>query len=340
MISRVAEGCFWLTRYLERTETLARLLDVHHALHIDTGVPIQNRWRMLLEFTGREDDFAERYGEDAHCDGELVQEFLTWDEEHPASLYGSLRGARENARTVRETMSLEAWKAINDLWLWLKGPDSRRLYQRERGAFYERVTRSAYLFHGVSFGTMLHDEPFTFMKLGRALERAGSTARILRAHAALNGHEASDAEAAASCLAVLRCCCAYDPFFLSGMHPLGMRTVIRFLLFDHTLPRSVIYNLDEGRRLLFLLCQHDPIGLPRRSRSVLERLRGGLMQMDVRDVEQQGLKKTLAWTIEATDHLCDAIHDDFLAAPTPWLRHCVRALALTEGSLENRGWAA
>jgi len=339
MISTVADGCFWLTRYLERVETLARLLDVHHALHIDAGLPVERRWRVLLDFTGREDDFRQRVGTGAIDNGEAVQRYLSWDETHPTSLYGALRGARENARTVREIMSLEAWEAINDTWLWMNRRDSRRLYDHDRGAFYEYLKRATLLFHGVSHATMLHDEPFSFMKLGRAVERASQTALILETHGDYGSTEAGGAVEAARCLAVLRCCCAYDPFFRSG-RPLCVQTVVRFLLFDRTLPRSVLYNFDEARGLLASLRASDPVGLPRRSRSALENVRGELLQMDVSDVERRGIQATLGWLTRATDRLCEAIHDDFLDPPMAWLRHCVRALEAAQATSVDAEQAA
>lgn len=331
MISRVADGCFWMSRYLERVETLARLLCVHHELHIDSALPPDKGWRAVVDFSGQTEDFIERIGAKDLDDGEVVEHYLTWSEDYPASLYGALRGARENARTVREIMSLEAWESINDLWLWMRGRESKRLYERSRSEFYERLMRSTLLFHGVSFGTMLHDEPFTFMKLGRAVERVGLTPRILEAHIDEGESDADGSDDASRCLAALRSCCAYDPFFRSG-RPLTARAVTRVLLFDRALPRSVLYNLGEARRLLFELRRDDPVGLPRRSRTALDRLYGELMQMDIQDVERQGVHDTFAWLIRSTARLCDAIHDDYLDPPMAWLRHCVRAMESIEDS--------
>lgn len=329
MISRVAHGCFWLARYLERVDTLARLLDVHHDLHIDAGIASERRWRPLVLVTGQQDDFLDRVGEDSLDDGEAVQRYLTWETGHPSSLYSAVLRARENARNVREIMSLEAWEAINDLWLWMTGPASRRTYQRNRSAFYERLVQSTVLFHGLSYATMLHDEPFSFMKLGRSVERAGQTARILDVHCECDPAPAGGSADAARWLAILRSCCAYDPFFRSARQ-LGGSAVTEFLLFDRTFPRSVLYNLDETRGLLFALRRDDPVGLPRRSRTALERVRGELLQMDLGDVERRGLHATLTWIVEATARLCDAVHDDYLDPPVAWLRHCVRALESIE----------
>ena len=332
MISRVADGCFWLTRYLERVDTLARLLAVHHALHIDAGPAGAERWRPLLRVTGQEADFVARAGAAFVDDGEAVQRHLTWDEDHPSSLLAAVRGARENARTVREIMSLETWEAVNDLWLWMRGRAARRLYERNRAAFYERLVQGTVLFHGVAHSTLLHDEPFAFMKLGRAVERAGQTARILDVRSERVGSGIEGPVEAAGWIATLRSCCAFDPFFRREVQPLSGTAVTRFLLFDRAFPRSVLYNLDEARGLLHALRRGDPVGLPRRSRLALERLRGELLQMDVADVEQRGLHATLRWVVQGTEQLCDAIRDDYLDPPMAWLRHCVRALE----SLETR----
>lgn len=329
MISRVAEGCFWLTRYLERVDTLARLLDVHHTLHIDAGIPAASRWDPVRAITGQAEDFRARVGAKIREDGEDAQAYLTWNEEHPSSLFSAVRSARENARTVREIMSLEAWEAINDLWLWLRGREARRTYERNRSEFYEHLTRSAVLFHGVCYATMPHDEPFTFMKLGRAVERVGQIARTVDALGRFDTATSATADAACS-LEILRSCCAFDPFFRTASQPLGRQAVTEFLLFDRSSPRSVLYNLDEARSLLFALRRGDPTGLPRRSRSALERMRGELLQMDSTDLRERGLHTTLDWVGEATDRLCQAIHDDYLDPPLAWMRHCVRAIESLE----------
>jgi uncharacterized alpha-E superfamily protein len=329
VISRVADGCFWLTRYLERVDALARLLDVHHGLRIDAALPDERRWHPLVVATGQEADFVARIGAGSFTDGEAVEHYLTWDVDHPSSLSSAVRGARENARTVREIMSLEAWEAINDLWLWMRGRESQRLYQRNRSAFYEHLVQSTVLFHGVAYGTMLHAEPFSFMKLGRAVERVGQTARILDIQSENPVAPSEAGVDAAGWLATLRSCCAFDPFFRCAL-PLSRRAVTRFLLFNREFPHSVLYGLDEVRLLLGTLRRDDPVGLPRRSRAVLERLRGELLQMDVTDVERHGLHQTLTWIVRETAHLCDAIHDDYLDPPMAWLRHCVRVIEFVD----------
>ncbi len=323
MISRVADSCFWLTRYLERVDSLARLIGVHHSLHIDAGPQTQQRGRPLLEFVGRTGFYRSLPDHPSVDDADRVEHYLVWDGSHPASLHRGVQSVRENARTIREILSHEAWEAINDLWLWLRSNDARRAYDESRNDFYEHFTRTAVLFHGVSHASMLHDEAFTFMKLGRAVERTDLTARLLAIHHP-RVHKTAEGESAAL-LAALRSTCAFEPFFRAG-RPLNLTEVTRFLVFDPSLPRSVVYNLDEARFLLRGLRREDPLALPRRSRQSLERFRGELIQMDIGDIERRGIPATLDWVVRSTAHLCRAIHDDYLNPPMAWLRHCVRVL--------------
>jgi uncharacterized alpha-E superfamily protein len=340
VISRVADSCFWLTRYLERVDSLARLLDVNQSFQLDVDLPSAERWRPLVIVTGSEQHFLERVGAAAIDDAETVQEYLTWSEAQPCSIAASLRGARENARTIRETMSLETWEAINDLWLWLRAASTRRLYQRDRSAFYGHLSRQCMLFHGICYSTMLHEEPFVFMKLGRAVERAGQTARILDVKHHALGDRPGERETtvdAAQWLAILRCCSAFEPFFKRSAHVLSGPAVASFLIFDRTFPRSVLHNLDRARGLMMRLRIEEPAGWRRRAWDVLERFRGELIQMDIDDVQHCGIHEVLTWIVDTTAALCGAIHDDYLDPPIEALRWRARRL---ERQAQARGAGA
>ena len=328
MISRVAESCFWLTRYLERADTLARLLEVNQAFQLDADLPSAERWRPLVVVSGAEEHFVERVGADAIDDAETVMAYLTWDEEEPSSIFSSMHWARENARTIRETMSVEMWESINDLWLWLRDRSTRRLYEKDRAAFYDHLSKQCMLFHGICYSTMLHEDPFVFMKLGRAVERIGQTARLLDVkYQALDGgadERDSSADDAAQWLAVLRSCSAFEPYFKRSSHVLSGPKVARFLIFDRPFPRSVLHNLDRARGLMMRLRVEEPLGTPRRSWKVLERFRGQLVQMEIDDVVDWGIHKTLTWIVDTNAELCNAIHEDYLDPPVEALRHSVR----------------
>ena len=328
MISRVADSCFWLTRYLERVDTWSRLLDVTASFSLDVGPDGSGRWRPLVIVVGQEQDFVARIGAASMEDAEVVQQYLVWDGRHPASIYSSMRAVRENARTIREVMSVEMWEAVNQSWLWLNSRPAKRLFDRQRDAFYERLSSDCMMFHGICYSTMLHEDPFTFMKLGRAVERIGQTARILdvRHHALAETSPLVDESAAmaARWLAILRSCSAYEPFFKRASNVLSGSAVTEFLLFERTFPRSVLHNLDRVRGLLERLRQSSESSGRSPSWECLERFRGSVLQLDIGEVHRQGLHRVATWVVDETAILCDAIHDEFLAPSIESLRERVR----------------
>ena len=149
MISRVADHCFWFGRYLERAESTARLLATTHNLALDAELEPAQCWRPVIVVAGEEDHYRTRVvegapdgeglGEAAWGDGERVERFMTWAEDSGTSIRASVRGARWNARSIREVVSLEAWEAVNELHLWLAGDASDAEWRTERHEFYKRV---------------------------------------------------------------------------------------------------------------------------------------------------------------------------------------------------------
>ena len=262
MIARVADSCFWLTRYLERVDTWSRMLEVATVFSLDVKTLESGRWAPLITVVGQEEHFVETVGAGSLEDAEAVQEYLVWSDAHPSSLYSSLRFARENARTIREVISVETWESVNELWIWFRSRQAKRLFRTERDAFYRKLCSHCMQIHGICYSTMLHDDPFTFMKLGRALERVGQTGRILDvSHVALesaSSKEKTPAEAA-QWLAILRSLSAYEPFFKRRNNVLSGRAVAEFLIFERTFPRSVLHNLDRVRGLLVRLGDSEEV---------------------------------------------------------------------------------
>lgn len=286
MISRVAESCYWLHRYIERVENTARMLHVNVFFLLDVNLPQFEQWRPALIVAGEEPRFQELFGEDRMGDGEVVQEYLVWDERNPASVLSSLRQARENARTIREAISLEAWTAVNGFWLWLTGGQGRRLYGRDRQAFYDRVRESCDLFLGVAHNTMSHDEPFHFMRLGMLLERAGQTARILDLKYHHLGPTLPDVETpqeAAEWLAILRSCSAAEPFFTRSLAGPTGAAVAEFLLFDRQFPRSVLFCLNRSWHHLQFIRPDETLQIGQES---ARRLEGLLRRLRSRSLDQ------------------------------------------------------
>lgn len=253
MISRVANSCFWLHRYLERMDCTARLLDTNHAFVLDETGDDSPPWRPMLAAAGEEPRFAELVGAASLASGEAVQDYMTWDERNPSSIRSSAWQARENAVSIRETISLEAWGAINGFWLWLTDGRARRLYREERSGFYTRVKEMAQLFRGISADTMLHEEPLDFMRLGLFLERADQTARLMDVKNEMLGATGprgrERAEELAEWVAILRSCSGTEPFLKRGL-PFTGANVARFLLLDPGFPRSLKMCLERAAQSL------------------------------------------------------------------------------------------
>src|SRR5262245_39783193 len=165
MMSRVAEHCFWLARYLERAENIARVLEVNQTLLLDFDVPFEQQWKPLFIISGIH-NFPGPF------DAETVQSFLTWDRDNACSMASSIAFARENARIIREVISADMWERMNYYYLWLQSAGARDLYDNNRADFYNQIKRINQLVDGIGEGTMLHGEPWDFFKFGKFLERA------------------------------------------------------------------------------------------------------------------------------------------------------------------------
>lgn len=318
MISRVAESCFWLNRYMERVEVMSRILGVNLSFQLDVELDEAERWRPLVIVAGQEADFLKRNPAELADDPERVQEYLTWSQENPSSLLSSLGCARENARTIRETISLEMWETLNDLWVWLGEREARRLYASDRQSFYARLRNQCLLFHGVAQATMLHEDPLEFMRLGTALERVGQTARILdvKYHSIgpTDGAEESPAEVA-EWLAILRFCSGVEPFLKRRTETPSGAAVAEFVLFDRAFARSVLHNIDRTGNFLRLVIPrgHTPIGA--RSLALLNETRDRLSSMTIDSVLEEGLHDVLTWIVDTTAELSGAIHAEFFESP-------------------------
>jgi uncharacterized alpha-E superfamily protein len=322
LISRVAESCYWMNRYVERVETLARILDVNLSFQLDVDLPDAERWRPLVVVTGQEKPFLAEAPADRVDDAEFVQGYLVWSESNRTSIRSSLFWARENARTIRETISLEMFETLNDLWVWLGARTTRRLYDQNRHGFYLHLRNATQLFHGVSHGTMLHEDPFEFMRLGTALERVNQTARVLdvKHHAVGPDSGIEMPDSAAQWLATLRFCAGVEPFFKRAENVLSGSAVANFLLFDTAFPRSVHHNLLRARNFLTLVRPLAPASVGEASWQRLGELIDRFEALSIEEVLRRGLHEVLTWVVENSARVGDQIQADFFdPAPTPAL---------------------
>lgn len=319
MIARVAQACFWLHRYVERAESTIRLLQVNQHVSLDLELDETALWQPVLDISGEEELFASLYGREV--EGDEVQEFLTWDERNPVSVLGSLRRARDNARTIRETISLEMWQALNSLWLWITSREGRRLYERERHLFYERVKTGCQLFHGLYHTTMLFDEPYDFMRLGSLLERAEQTIRLLDATwvaTAVTGRRPARPTDAPRWLAALRSLSGVEAFTKRTRGTLVGPVVAAFLLYDDRFPRAVHHCVLRASLFIDRARGGEASEAGAQSAARLAELRARLQVGDIDAVIARGLPQELAELTAEMRRLGQSIQDelfDVTAAP-------------------------
>jgi len=176
MLSRVANSIYWTSRYLERAENIARFIEVNFHLMLDLFSDKKNQWEPLVDITGDLKIFKKHYPKATQ---ENVIKFLTLDREYPNSIISCVGAARENARSIREIISTEMWEQINQFYLFINQAASPDGLKFDPHKFFEEIKTYHQLFVGLWEGTMSHGEAWHFMNLGRMLERADKTSRIL-----------------------------------------------------------------------------------------------------------------------------------------------------------------
>eukprot|EP01034_Spumella_vulgaris_P001516 gene1516-2013_t len=178
MLSRTADHLFWMSRYTERAENTARMLDVNYQTSLlpQSAAVAQVGWQGLLSISELLPAYGAVHGE---ITPQRVMEFMVKDENNPSSIVSCLKAARENARAVRGSLTTEAWETQNQTWLEVNRMLKAGQFERDPGQFFEWVKFRSHLSRGVTVGTMLMDEALHFMRLGTFLERADNTARLL-----------------------------------------------------------------------------------------------------------------------------------------------------------------
>lgn len=256
MLSRVANSLYWMSRYLERAENIARLVDVNLQLLLDfrglNDQRLADHWMPIVQSTGDETAF---FGLHPKATGQAVTEFLVFQMENPNSLVSSICQARENARTVRDQLTIEMWEELNRLYLFVRSPKARQVWRESPSEFFQEVKGSSLQIIGLTFATLIRNEGWSFMQAGKFIERADKTSRILdlRHHVlpARGVPQSADPAGALEWAAILRSCSAWDAYKTihgSEVHP---KFVAEFLLLHQDFPRSVRYcvgQLNEALR--------------------------------------------------------------------------------------------
>jgi uncharacterized alpha-E superfamily protein len=319
MLSRVANSLYWMSRYIERAENIARLLDVNLQLLLDFGSlddeKIKEHWLPILRSADDEDIFFKLYTE---ADSRSVTEFMTFREENPNSVTSCLLSARENARQVRDQISREMFEVLNECYLFLKSRNAREVWESGAHEFYEQIKRYSHLFQGLTASTFSRDEGYEFIQCGRYLERGDKTTRILdvKYHILLpKVADVGGAVDAAQWQAVLRSVSAleaYRRFHVSDILP---SKVAEFLIFSPTFPRSIRFCMEQVDECLRLLSGTAKGQYRTPEERAFRQVLSAMQFQTIEDVLNEGLHEYLRNVQTVLDRVDDFIYQAFMYHP-------------------------
>ena len=257
MLSRVAERVYWLGRFMERAENTARLILVRHNAVLDLPTEVQPGWDLLLQVLGAEASFAELSG--AATEKNIIS-FVFGERENPSSIISSLTSARENMRTTREILPSETWERVNSLYLSVARRSQKDLPHGVRHVVLNNIVQSCQQVTGMLAGSMNHDAAYQFVRMGRNLERADMSTRIIdAASAGLMGniHETSPFRNVLW-ISVLQSLSAYQMYRLNVRRRVNPEDVLAFLFQSTVFPRAVAHSLLEIQHSMQLLPDNKP----------------------------------------------------------------------------------
>ena len=298
MLSRVADSLYWMSRYLERAENTARLLDVHMNLELDisSGLVEKQRTQRLLKSLNLPSDSI----------SENLLPTLTFDRNNPASIFSLIAGARENARQVREELSTEMWTQINKLYLHVRSADADAVWHSSPHNYLLEIRDRSHLFQGVTDATMNHNQGWHFIQLGRYVERSTALLTLLDVHfhdAHLRYRNDITTDRYFELIETLKCVSAFEAYtkvYNPNVQPMW---IVEFLLFNQEFPRSLRFCVDMVQTSLIALSEMT--GRTRNSRlyRIAGRIQSNLSYDEIGDIN--GLHNYL----ENIKHQIYMIHD-------------------------------
>ena len=326
MLSRTADHLFWMSRYMERAENTARMLNVSYETSLlpQSAAAAQAGWEGILSISELLPAYQALYPTINPRD---VMAFMVKDASNPSSILSCLRAARENARAVRGTLTTEVWETQNQTWLEVNRMLQKGEFEREPGKFFEWVKFRSHLSRGVTVGTMLMDESLYFMRMGTFLERADNTARLVdvKFHAMNNDFfgapQYAEAEATATATAevtqeydfyhwsaILRSVSGFEVYRKVYRDVIRPERVAELLILRPDMPRSLHASLNEVLSNL-LLVSHDPNSDTLRHAG---RLRAELAYGRIDEILATGLHAYLTQFLDRVNVLGGRISKEFL----------------------------
>jgi uncharacterized alpha-E superfamily protein len=312
MLSRTADHLYWMARYTERAENLARILEVNYRMSLLPQGPelVEQGWIATLTIIGLLDAFKQRY--EVVTPAKAIA-FMVFDRENPLSIYSCIRAARENARAVRGTLTSEIFETMNATWLEMREKEMSSASDAEMGNFFEWVKHRSHLARGVIQGTLLRDEAWHFTWLGTYLERSDSTARILdvKYHLLLpRGEKAGGATDYYQWSALLHSVSAFEIYRRVYRDLITPRRVAELLVLRDDMPRSLHRCISQVYTHLTALRNSQSEETERRSGELQASLRFGRID----EIFEMGLHEYLVKFLGRTRDLGERVARDFLVS--------------------------
>lgn len=305
MLSRVADNIYWMARYVERAENVARIAQVNYLLTLDSVIEQKQQWEPLVSIMGDEKAFYERH---KIADESNVIRFLITDRDNWNSVFRCLWAARENARGVRDQISDEAWLQLNKLYLHCKALSEVNGTPSQE--FFDEIRNGAHLFFGLVADTMNHDESYRWVNLGRYLERADKTSRLIDVKYFILLPEVTDVGTPIDLVqwnAVLKSVSAFHTY-LRIERRIDPERVVAFLLQNQQFPRSVLYSVRRSHRELLTL-----FGDGHELSADFTRLEEMLSNPDIKSILNRGLHEFIDEVQLQLNNLHGEIHQRFFS---------------------------
>jgi len=316
MLSRTASNIFWLARYLERMENLARIIGVSERMAMmpgETEREVETQWESALIISGCEPQFLES---GCAVEREAVIDFLVRDPDNPASLYSSIQAARVNGRSVRTVITMEMWESLNSTWLEFDDRWDECKSDHDIRPFLEWIKERTASFRGAMGGTMVRDQAWRFAQIGTHIERADNTARILDVKYHVLLPEDSGVGGSVDYfqwITILRGVAALGSYsYLYRDQPKPWK-IAELLILRPEMPRSLIYCMGQIQDRLFEL--QDELGDKTACHRYAGKLCSELQYADAAEIFQNGLHEWLTRFIERNDKLSEEIRNCYMMVP-------------------------
>lgn len=314
MLSRHADAVYWLNRYVERAENVARFVDVNNRLALELPQESEANWGALVTTSGDDADFAARYGE---ANRPNVIYFLTFDLQNPNSILSCLSHARENGRSIREVISTEMLERVNRTYLFIQRMANTPLERIDTQSFFQDIRMECHLFCGVMDATMSHGEPWHFGRMGRFLERADKTARLLDVKYYILLPAVEDIGSPIDDLqwdAVLRSASALEMYRKKYHGPVTPRNVVEFLVLAREFPRSVRYGIARAEQSLQAITDSPPGTFVNEAEKRMGKLNAELEFTDVKDILDLGLHEFIQNTQTRINHIGEGVQESLFGS--------------------------